>query len=92
MRVQTVSSGSSAAPRCGLREAGISVRDAKLTLRCPRGDLELQPQTRGLFSASHALGSISLRRNRANACDGCAITTGRVGNLLFQRVRIEPVS
>ncbi|MBK8073652.1 MAG: serine hydrolase [Ramlibacter sp.] len=40
------------------------------------------------FSAPFPLGVLAMRRNAAGACEGFAVTTGRVRNLLFQRVRL----
>jgi len=68
----------------------LSWRDGRLQLRYPRGELPLKPMTRDFFSAGYPLGTVMLKRNASQACDGLAITTGRVRNLLFKRVLLTP--
>lgn len=70
----------------------LSLRDGKLWARYPRGELELKPLSHDVFSAAFPIGTLALRRNATGVCTGFAITTGRVRNLLFQRVKLEPVS
>jgi CubicO group peptidase (beta-lactamase class C family) len=67
---------------------GLGVRNGKLFVRYPRGELELRPLAGDQFSAPFPLGVLAMRRNAAGACEGFAVTTGRVRNLLFQRVRL----
>ena len=65
--------------------------DGKLMLRYPRGELELKPASRDSFSAAaFTQGSIKLRRNAANECNGLAISTARVRSLEFRRVTLVP--
>ena len=69
----------------------LSVLDGKLMLRYPRGELELKPASRDIFlSAAFPLGSIKLRRNAANECNGLAVSTARVRSLEFRRVNLVP--
>jgi CubicO group peptidase (beta-lactamase class C family) len=70
----------------------LSVRGGRLFLRYPRGQVALTPVTRDVFSAPFPLGSVALRRNSAGLCSGLSITTDRVRNLVFQKVKIEPAS
>lgn len=70
----------------------VSARDGKLMVRYPRGELELKPVTRDVFAAGFPLGVFSFTRSATSACDGFAVTTGRVRNLRFTRVRLTPVS
>ena len=70
----------------------LALRDGKLMLRYPRGELELRPVSGDDFSANFPIGTVSLRRGATGACEGLAVTTGRVRNLEFQRVRLVPVS
>lgn len=68
----------------------LSVQDGKLMVRHPRGSLELKPTSKDAFTAGSPLGLVTLHRNAAGACDGLAVTTGRVRNLQFMRVRLTP--
>jgi len=69
------------------------VRDGKLMLRVPRGEMALEPMSlRDLFSAPFPVIALQLRRNAAGSCESFAVTTGRVRNLLFRRVLLMPVS
>ena len=66
---------------------GVSLRDGKLVMRFPRGERELKPVTRDIFAAGFPLGTVSFQRN-ATGCDAFAVTTGRVRNLRFVRVKL----
>jgi CubicO group peptidase (beta-lactamase class C family) len=70
----------------------LALRDGKLMLRYPRGELELRPVSGDDFSANFPIGTVSLRRGATGACEGLAVTTGRVRNLEFRRVSLVPVS
>lgn len=70
----------------------LTLRGDKLMLRYPRGELELRPVSGDDFSANFPIGTVSLRRGATKACEGLAVTTGRVRNLEFRRVRLVPVS
>jgi CubicO group peptidase (beta-lactamase class C family) len=70
----------------------LALRDGKLILRYPRGELELRPVSGDDFSVNFPIGNVTLRRGVAGACDGLAVTTGRVRNLEFRRVRFVPAS
>ena len=64
----------------------LSLREDKLMVRYPRGVLELKPVTRDVFSVGFPLGSLTLQRNAAGACDGFAVSNERLRNLRFTRV------
>lgn len=70
----------------------LALRNGKLMLRYPRGELELRPVSGDDFSASFPIGTVHLRRGAVGTCEGLAVTTGRVRNLEFRRVRLVPVS
>lgn len=70
----------------------LALRDGKLMLRYARGELELRPVSGDDFSANFPIGTVSLRRGATGTCEGLAVTTGRVRNLEFRRVRLVPVS
>jgi CubicO group peptidase (beta-lactamase class C family) len=70
----------------------LTLRDGKPMLRYPRGELALEPVSRDVFSAAYPIGSVSLRRGATGACEGLAISTGRVRNLEFRRVTLLPAS
>ena len=70
----------------------LALRDGKLMLRYPRGELELRPVSGDAFSANFPIGTVSLRRGATGACEGLAVTTGRVRNLEFRRIRLVPES
>jgi len=70
----------------------LALRDGKLMLSYPRGEVELRAVSGDDFSANFPIGTISLRRGANGACEGLAVTTGRVRNLAFRRVRLVPVS
>jgi CubicO group peptidase (beta-lactamase class C family) len=62
-------------------------REGKLLVRYPRGVRELKPVTGDVFAAGFPIGSVSFQRNGA-ACDAFAVTTGRVRDLRFVRVKL----
>lgn len=66
----------------------LRVSEGKLLLRYPRGELPLQPVTGNYFQAAYPFGSVALMRNAAGVCDGLRVTTGRVRNLRFDRVKL----
>lgn len=70
----------------------LSERDGKLAVRYPRGVRELTPTTRDVYVGGLPLGVVTFRRNAAGACEGLSITTGRVRDLQFKKVRIAPAS
>jgi len=65
-----------------------SLQGGKLMLRYPRGEFPLEPVSGDVFAAGFPLGTVSFRRSPAGACDGFAVTTGRVRNLQFRRVQL----
>ena len=68
----------------------LSVQDGRLLLRYPRGTVPLTPLTHDVFSARFPIGTVRLVRNPAGECNGLAITTGRVRELAFQKIRLLP--
>ncbi len=68
----------------------LSVRDGVLSLRYPRGSLALTPLTRGIFSAPFPIGAVTVRRNADGRCDGLTVTSGRVRNLAFRKIALDP--
>jgi len=68
----------------------LELRDGKLAVRYPRGVLPLRSVNRDIFVAGYPLGTFVMQRNAAGACEGFAITTGRVRNLKFARVKLTP--
>lgn len=66
----------------------VSLREGKLMLRYPRGELELTPLTRDMFAAAFPVHSVTFRRGASGACEGFGVTTGRVRNLSFSRVSL----
>lgn len=65
----------------------VSVREGRLFVRYPRGERALAPLTPGVFSADWPLGTFTFQHAGAGkACDGFALSTGRVRNLRFVRV------
>lgn len=70
----------------------VSQREGKLMLRYPRGELELKPVSGDVFSAGFPVGIASFRRSAARASKPVAVTTGRVRNLQFQRVKLPAAS
>jgi CubicO group peptidase (beta-lactamase class C family) len=66
----------------------LSLRDGKLVVRYPRGVLEMRPINRDIFTAGFPMGTFVMQRNAAGACEGFALTTGRVRNLRFARVKL----
>lgn len=69
----------------------LSFRDGALRLRYPRGEVELKPLTRDVFSTAFPVGTVRLKRNASSTCDGLFVTTGRVRDLAFERVKLVPV-
>lgn len=67
----------------------VSQREGKLMLRYPRGELELKPVSGDVFSAGFPVG---FRRSAARASKPVAVTTGRVRNLQFQRMKLPAAS
>ena len=68
----------------------LELRDGKLVVRYPRGVLELRAINRDIFTSPYPMGTFTIQRNAAGACEGFAVTTGRVRNLKFTRVRMAP--
>lgn len=68
----------------------LSLAGGRFMLRFPRGESELKPVHRNLFAANFPFGTVSLQRNAAGRCESLRITTGRVRDLQFDRVRIVP--
>ena len=64
------------------------LRDGKLAVRYPRGVLEMRPINRNLFTAGYPMGTFVMTRDAKGNCDGFAVTTGRVRNLKFAKVRV----
>jgi len=68
----------------------VSLRGGRFMLRYPRGEIELKPVNRDVFAASYPLGTVLFKRNAAGQCESLGVTTGRVRNLRFDRVRLVP--
>lgn len=66
----------------------LQLREGKLSVRYPRGVLDLRPVNRDIFTSGFPMGTFVFQRNAAGACEGFAVTTGRVRNLKFARVRM----
>jgi CubicO group peptidase (beta-lactamase class C family) len=70
----------------------LEVRDGVLVVRYPRGVVGLRAINRNVFVAlDYPLGTVVMHRNAAGACEGLDVTTGRVRNLKFQRVKLARV-
>jgi CubicO group peptidase (beta-lactamase class C family) len=70
----------------------LALRDGKLMLRYPRGELELRPVSRDDFSTNFPIATVSLRRGATGACESLWVTTGRVRNLEFRRNESWPTA
>jgi CubicO group peptidase (beta-lactamase class C family) len=70
----------------------LEMRQGKLVVRYPRGATELRPINADVFQASYPIGTLTVKRNAKGACEGFSLTTLRVRNLQFLRVKIQPVS
>jgi hypothetical protein len=57
-------------------------------VRYPRGVLELRPINADVFQAGYPMGTFVMKRDAKGICEGFGVTTGRVRNLKFARVRI----
>ncbi len=66
------------------------VRDGKTMVRYPRGVLELRPINRDIYGAPYPMGTLTFKRDAQGACESFGMTTGRVRNLQFARVKIAP--
>ncbi len=64
------------------------VREGKLFLRHPRGELELQPLTADSFAAPFPVGGVSFDCNASGRCQSFRISSGRIRNLLFDRIEL----
>lgn len=69
----------------------VSMQGDKLMMRYPRGELELKPFSRDVFTAAFPLGTVIFRRSGAGGCDGFGLSNGRVRDLRFGRVVLAPV-
>ncbi len=68
----------------------LTMRDGKLSVRYPRGNVELRPINRNTFFASYPLGVVTFKRDAAGRCEQLAVSTGRTRNVRFERVKIAP--
>jgi CubicO group peptidase (beta-lactamase class C family) len=66
----------------------VSRRDARLRIRHPRGELNLEPVAAGVFEASGPLGKVTFTRADGRVT-GLQIDTARVLRLRFDRVEIK---
>jgi CubicO group peptidase (beta-lactamase class C family) len=66
---------------------GVQLREGKLVVRYPRGERELKPVTRDVYAAGAPIGTVSFQRNDSG-CDAFTLTTGRVRNLRFVRLKL----
>ncbi len=70
----------------------LEMREGKLVVRYPRGVLELRPINADVFQAGYPMGTVTMKRDAKGSCEGFGVTTGRVRNLKFARVKVLPVS
>jgi CubicO group peptidase (beta-lactamase class C family) len=69
----------------------LEMRQGKLMVRYPRGVLELQPINPDVFQAGYPMGTITMKRDAKGTCEGFGVTTGRVRNLRFVRMKVAPL-
>lgn len=67
----------------------LEMRQGKLVVRYPRGVLELRPINADVFQAGYPIGTLTTKRDAKGNCEGFEVTTGRVRNLKFLRVKIQ---
>jgi hypothetical protein len=70
----------------------LEMRQGKLVVRYPRGVLELRPINADVFQAGYPMGTITMKRDAKGNCEGFGVTTGRVRNLRFARVKFAPAN
>ena len=70
----------------------LEMRQGKLVVRYPRGVLELRPINPDVFQAGYPMGTITMKRDAKGNCEGFGVTTGRVRNLRFARVKVAPAN
>ena len=68
----------------------LEMRQGKLVVRYPRGVLELRPINADVFQAGYPMGTFTMKRDAKGSCEGFGVTTGRVRNLRFSRVKLQP--
>ncbi len=68
----------------------LTMRQGKLSVRYPRGNVDLRPINQNTFFASHPLGVVTFKRDAAGRCESLAVSTGRARNVRFDRVKIAP--
>ncbi len=68
----------------------LSMGHGQLQLRHPRGTFELKALADDLFAVEGFLGTMRLQRNTEKVCTGLVVNTGRLRQLKFQRVNLQP--
>lgn len=68
----------------------LTQRDGKLLLRHPRGEVTLNQSAPDAFSANFPIGKIQFKCGTNKSCNGFTLSNGRVRNLQFSRIVIEP--
>jgi len=66
---------------------GVQLREGTLAMIYPRGARELKPVNGDVFLAGAPLGTVHFQRS-GTGCDAFTLTTGRVRNLRFVRVKL----
>ena len=69
----------------------LSLRDGRVLLRYPRGELELKPLATDRYAVAFPIEQLSVKRRADGACISLAVDTGRVRQLMFQRVTLTPL-
>jgi CubicO group peptidase (beta-lactamase class C family) len=68
----------------------VTARDGKLFLNYPRDEIEMLPGTVGAFFAPFPIESVTYKCVDARRCNSFTVSNGRVRNLRFDRVKLEP--
>ncbi len=69
----------------------LSLLDGKALLRYPRGELELKALATDRYAVAFPIEQLSVKRRADGACISLAVDTGRVRQLMFQRVTLTPL-
>jgi CubicO group peptidase (beta-lactamase class C family) len=69
----------------------VAMRDSALTLTYPRGVVALQPIQQDAYVGGYPIGNVQFMRDEASkSIRGFKLTGGRVRNVSFERVRVQP--
>jgi CubicO group peptidase (beta-lactamase class C family) len=66
----------------------LAIKDSKMTLSYPRGNLVLDPVTANTFAAPFPIGRIEFQCSAGAGCSGFSLSNGRVRKLQFSKVAI----